>query len=116
MLVDRPTLDVASTFQRLYICHQATKERFKAGCRPLTGQDGCFLKGNQKGQILSAVGRDANDNMYPIAMAIVETESKDNWSWFLGCLLKDLGLVEQHGWAFISDRQKVWAIFIIFIN
>ncbi|KAL0005837.1 hypothetical protein SO802_013398 [Lithocarpus litseifolius] len=79
MLVDRSTLDVADTFQRLYICLQATKEGFKAGCRPLIGLDGCFLKGNQKGQILSAVGRDANDNMYPIAMAIVETESKDNY-------------------------------------
>ena len=115
MLVDRPTLDVAGTFQRLYICLQATKEGFKAGCRPLIGLDGCFLKGNQKGQILSVVGRDANDNMYPIAMAIVETESKDSWSWFLDCLLKDLGPVEQHGWAFISDRQKAWAIFIFFI-
>ena len=61
MLVDRPTLDVAGTFQRLYICLQATKEGFKAGCRPLIGLDGCFLKGNQKGQILSAVGRDANE-------------------------------------------------------
>ena len=95
MLVDRPTLDVAGTFQRLYICLQATKEGFKAGCRPLIGLDGCFLKGDQKGQILSAVGRDANDNMYPIAMAIVETESKDSWSWFLDCLLKDLGPVER---------------------
>ena len=51
MLVDRPTLDVASTFQRLYICLRATKEGFKAGCRPLIGLDGCFLKGNQNGQI-----------------------------------------------------------------
>ena len=61
-------------------------------------------KGKEKvcDDVVSAVGRDANDNMYPIAMAIVEIEIKDSWSWFLDCLLKDLGPVEQHGWAFIS--------------
>ncbi|GKA74366.1 hypothetical protein Tco_0780668 [Tanacetum coccineum] len=31
------------------------------------GLDGCFLKGLKKGQLLTCVGRDANDQMYPVA-------------------------------------------------
>uniref|UniRef100_A0A2N9EU15 CCHC-type domain-containing protein n=1 Tax=Fagus sylvatica TaxID=28930 RepID=A0A2N9EU15_FAGSY len=83
----------------------ATRTGFKKGCRPLIGLDGCFLKGSYKGHLLSAVARDANDNMYPICVAVVEAECKASWSWFLSTLLKDLGEVAG-GWTFISDRQK----------
>ncbi|KAH0706247.1 hypothetical protein KY285_010754 [Solanum tuberosum] len=49
------------------------KQGFLAGCRPIIGVDGCHLKGYQKGgQLLTTVGIDANNNMYPIAFAIVE--------------------------------------------
>jgi predicted Rdx family selenoprotein len=74
--VERPCLDVAATFQRLYVCLAATRTGFKEGCRPLIGLDGCFLKGSYKGHLLSAVSRDANDNMYPICVAVVESECK----------------------------------------
>jgi hypothetical protein len=55
------------------------KRGFLEGCKPIIGVDGCFLKGPFKGQLLSAVGRDGNNNMYPIAFAIVEAEVKDSW-------------------------------------
>jgi thiaminase len=50
---------------------------------PVVGLDACFLKGMYKEQFMSALGRDANNNMYPIAMAVVEAETKDSWTWFL---------------------------------
>ena len=28
---------------------------------------------------MAAVGRDANNQMYPLAMALVESECKDSW-------------------------------------
>uniref|UniRef100_A0A2N9ILE3 SWIM-type domain-containing protein n=1 Tax=Fagus sylvatica TaxID=28930 RepID=A0A2N9ILE3_FAGSY len=62
-------------------------------------------EGSYKGHLLSAVSRDANDNMYPICVAVVESECKASWSWFLSTLLKDIGEVVG-GWTFISDRQK----------
>jgi hypothetical protein len=104
--VERPCLDVAATFQRLYVCLAATKTGFKKRSRPLIGLDGCFLKGSYKGHLLSAVSRDANDNMYPICVAVVESECKASWSWFLSTLLKDIREVAG-GWTFIFDRQKV---------
>ena len=69
--------------------------------------DGCFLKGYYGGQLLSAVGQDANNHIYVIAYAIVDVENKDNWKWFLSLLQNDLGQHAQHGWNFISDMQKV---------
>ena len=94
-------------FQRIYIRLHACNEGFKAGCRPLIGLDGCHVKGPYPGQILSAVGIDANNQMFPIAYAVVESECKDSWSWFIDMLMKDLQIVNTHGWTFITDKQKV---------
>ncbi|KAK8577017.1 hypothetical protein V6N13_122014 [Hibiscus sabdariffa] len=62
-------------FERLYLCMQAMKDGFKAGCRPIIGLDGCHLKGYYQGQLLAAVGIDADDSIYPIAFAVVENEN-----------------------------------------
>jgi hypothetical protein len=48
-------------FQRIYICMDACRRGFLDGCRRVTGLDGCFLKGPMKGELLSAIGRDANN-------------------------------------------------------
>ncbi|XP_058181210.1 uncharacterized protein LOC131299644 [Rhododendron vialii] len=76
-------------------------------CRmPVIGLDRAFLKGLYGGQILSAIGVDGNNNMFPIAIAVVEAETKDSWTWFLKILLEDIGTVEERRWTFISARQK----------
>ena len=76
------------------------------GCRHIIGLNGCFLKGSYGGQVLAAVGRDENDNMFPIAMAVVEAENMDSWTWFLKSLIDDIGDGGDMGWIFMSDRQK----------
>ncbi|GJU66133.1 mutator type transposase [Tanacetum coccineum] len=68
--------------------------------------DGCFLSGPYPGQILTAVGVDPNNGIYPLAYAVVESESKDSWKWFLDCLGDDLELFRNSNFTFISDRQK----------
>ncbi|XP_072054976.1 uncharacterized protein [Arachis hypogaea] len=78
-------------FNRLYISLDACKKGFKAGCRPLIGLDGCFLKGYFGGHLLSAVGQDANNSFFVIAFAVVETENTESWKWFLSILHDDLG-------------------------
>ncbi|CAM8972800.1 unnamed protein product [Rhodiola kirilowii] len=93
-------------FQRIYICLDACKRGFLKGCRPIISLDSCHLKGHYNGQIHSAVGRDANDNMFPIAWAVCEAESKETWTWFLQALINDIGIPTQHNWCFISDQQK----------
>ncbi|KAL4316578.1 hypothetical protein AHAS_Ahas15G0299100 [Arachis hypogaea] len=90
---------------RMYMCLNSVKQGFLAGCRPIIGVDGCHLKGDHGQQLLVAVGRDPNDNYFPIAVAAVEAETKDSWGWFLDLLLNDIG--ESRRWVFMSDQQKV---------
>ena len=51
--------------------------------------------------------RDANDQYYPLAFVVVETENKESWKWFLNGLLTNIGDPETYKWVLISDRQKV---------
>lgn len=97
-----------AVFERIYVCLAACKRAFATTCRPLIGLDGCFLKGVYGGQLLTAVGKDGNNQMYPIAYAVVEAETKDSWEWFVDLLLADLDSIESKRWCFISDQQKVY--------
>ena len=45
--------------------------------------DGTFLTGRYKGQILTAIGVDCNNQIVPLAFAFVENENIDSWYWFL---------------------------------
>ncbi|KAG8370133.1 hypothetical protein BUALT_Bualt14G0085700 [Buddleja alternifolia] len=94
-------------FQRLYICFSALRDGFRQACRPVIGVDGCFLKSQSGGQLLTVVGLDPNNNIFPISYAIVERETKDSWMWFLNLLDGDLVISEnQFKWTFMSDKQK----------
>ncbi|KAK8625197.1 hypothetical protein V6N13_090072 [Hibiscus sabdariffa] len=105
--VDRSTTDSSPMFSRLYICFKSLKENFKEGCRPIIGLDGCFLKGLIKGQLLTAVARDGNDQMFPIAWAVISgQEDTYNWKWFLELLMNDFDIVDGIGLTIISNMQK----------
>ena len=54
--------------------------------------DGCHIKAKFGGQLLTAVGTDPNDCIYPIAIAVVEVELLATWKWFLQTLKEDLGI------------------------
>ena len=67
-------------FKRMYIRYNAQKIGFLGGCRPFIGLDGCHLNGRFVGQLLSAIAKDENDNIFLVAMAVVEQENKDSWT------------------------------------
>ncbi|GJQ97461.1 zinc finger, PMZ-type containing protein [Tanacetum coccineum] len=50
--------------------------------------------------------QDANNQMYPIAWAVVRVENADNWGWFLHLLHDDLCLNDGTGITIISDSHK----------
>ncbi|XP_048603597.1 uncharacterized protein LOC106426549 [Brassica napus] len=93
-------------FEKFYTCFQAQKIGWKSACRRIIHLDGTFLKGHMKGQLLTAVGRDPNNQMYIIAWAIVPVENKVYWEWFMELLREDLGLELGNALALSSDHQK----------
>nr|KAJ0201850.1 hypothetical protein LSAT_V11C600324360 [Lactuca sativa] len=98
--------DGKNYFQRFYACFKAFKDGWNRGCIHVIGLDGCFLKGQFKGDILTIIGRDANNHVYPIAWVVVNVEIKDNWTWFLQLLVDDLDVDCGSGLVFISDQHK----------
>ena len=64
--------------KRMYVRYNAQKVGFLGGCRPLVGLDGCHLKGKFGGHILSATARDGNDNIFPVALGVVEQENNES--------------------------------------
>ncbi|KAH7861554.1 hypothetical protein Vadar_027697 [Vaccinium darrowii] len=106
LLVDRPLVDDVSYFQRIFIMFDIQAKGFVGNCRPIIHLDACFLKGPSGGQFIHAVGRDGNNQMYPLAMVVMESELKSSWTWFLDILTDAIGKPKEKGWVFMSDRQK----------
>ncbi|XP_058761902.1 uncharacterized protein LOC131657970 [Vicia villosa] len=102
--VERPLPTIQPRFDKFYFCLDGCKKGFINGCRPFIGVDGCHLKTKYGGQLLVAVARDPNDQYYPLAFGVVETESKESWRWFLQLLMEDVGVERKY--VFISDQQK----------
>ncbi|CAN1120970.1 hypothetical protein LINPERHAP2_LOCUS507 [Linum perenne] len=96
-----------SIFKRLYVGFSYLRLGFLAGCRKMFALDGCFLKGEVKGMLLSAVGKDRNNQMFPIAWAVVEGENRNSWGWFVHLVKTELLIADGTGWSIISDQRKV---------
>ncbi|XP_024007941.1 uncharacterized protein LOC112083950 [Eutrema salsugineum] len=93
-------------FNRFYVCFENLRKTWKNTCRPLIGVDGCFVKHKIKGQLLAALGRDADNSIYPIAWCVVQVENTENWLWFVRMLKHDLELNDGDGFIMVFDRQK----------
>nr|KAJ0216198.1 hypothetical protein LSAT_V11C300145960 [Lactuca sativa] len=93
--LDSPTRQ----FRRIYVCLDPLKKGFKACLRDFLGFDGAFMKGPFPAQVLSIIGLDSNNGIYPLAYGI---------KWFLQNLGDDLDLRRNSNFTFISDRQKVF--------
>lgn len=104
--VQGPPLYRHPRFQRIFVMFDAMKRGFLEGCRPVIGLDACFLKGPYGGQLMAAIGRDGNNQMFPLAFAVVEIECRESWSWFLELLMNAFGSADLGTYSFISDRQK----------
>ncbi|CAI9296245.1 unnamed protein product [Lactuca saligna] len=76
------------------------------GCRRVVGIDGSFLKGQCKGQLLTTIGRDPNNHVFPIAWDVVDIDNKFNWKWFLQLLEVGLGMDAGRGMCVVSDQHK----------
>lgn len=62
--IDVDVFDNGQTrFHKLYMCFTGVKDEWLAGCRKVIGIDGFFITHVSKGELLTAMGRDENNQM-----------------------------------------------------
>ncbi|XP_058742263.1 uncharacterized protein LOC131614722 [Vicia villosa] len=69
-------------FHRLFWAFRPCVQGF-AYCKPIIQIDGTWLYGKYKGTLLMAVAQDGNNNIFPVAFALVEGEAAGGWGFFL---------------------------------
>nr|XP_016436343.1 PREDICTED: uncharacterized protein LOC107762494 [Nicotiana tabacum] len=104
--IDKDTKPGKNLFVYFYVCFDALKRGWLKGCKKIIGFDGCFLKELCKSELLVAVGKNENNQMFPIAWAVVDQETKHSWIWFIENLISDLDLGDGVGLKVMSDMQK----------
>ncbi|KAL4384306.1 hypothetical protein GQ457_15G020750 [Hibiscus cannabinus] len=89
------------------ISSTGTSGSWNDGCRPFIGDNGGFLETFIQGELLVALSRDGNNQMFPVAWAIVEGKGKESWKWFLTKLMQDLNHPDGEGLTLLSNQQKI---------
>jgi hypothetical protein len=104
--------DGTGIFLRCFWSFGPSIEGFKH-CRPIIQIDGTHLYGKYKGKLLIATAIDANSHLFPLAFAVVQSESGDNWGWFLRHLRErvtdrdDICLISDRGGGIIAAVSRV---------
>ncbi|GAB4859008.1 hypothetical protein Ancab_040384 [Ancistrocladus abbreviatus] len=90
-----------ASFHRLFISFHASITGFQQGCRPLLFLDHTPLNSKYQGELLAATAADGDDGVFPLAFAVVDSETDDNWRWFLEQLKMALSLSQPI--TFVAD-------------
>ncbi|XP_026384000.1 uncharacterized protein LOC113279520 [Papaver somniferum] len=91
-------------FESVIVAYDAQIKGFLHGCRLVIGLDGAHLNGKLGGVMLSAVGIDGQNGVFPICVMICMSETEENWFMMLKELRKRIP--DMPGLTFISDRMK----------
>lgn len=78
-------------FKRIFVALKPCVDGFLAGCRPFLGIDASCLTGKYRGQLASATSVDGHNWLYHVAYGIFDSETEDNWQWFLQQLYRAIG-------------------------
>lgn len=93
-----------TSFHRFFVSFQASVSGFKQGCRPLIFLNSTPLNSKYQGILLAATAVDGDDGVFPVAFAVVDDETDDNWRWFL--LELRAALAESRRITFVADLLK----------
>ncbi|KAH0705428.1 hypothetical protein KY289_010504 [Solanum tuberosum] len=84
-------------------------------CRPVISVDGTHIYGKYEIKLLIVVGIDGNDNILPLAFAIVDKESKEAWKWFFRNLSahvvksrQDVCVISYRAKGILTSLQELW--------
>ncbi|XP_066374632.1 uncharacterized protein [Miscanthus floridulus] len=92
--IDTEIVDDKVHFKRFFCCFKATIDGFRNGCRPYISIDSIALNGLWNGHLPVAQALDGHNWMYPLAFGFFDSETKENWTWFMEQLSKSIGPME----------------------
>ncbi|KAK9195389.1 hypothetical protein WN943_003510 [Citrus x changshan-huyou] len=87
---------------------------FSSSIRPVIAVDGAFLKGKYKGTMFIATCKDGNNQIYPLAFCVGDSENDASWLWFCTKLRESNGEVENLVFIFyhyLSIKKFVSTVF-----
>jgi hypothetical protein len=101
IIIDHHTVKKKIRFNRLFFALKACVDGFLRGCRPYLAVDSTFLTGRFRGQLCVACAVDGHNWMYPVAVGVIDSETNENWEWFMERLKGAIGTPE--GLTFSTD-------------
>lgn len=93
------------SFLRFFWAFRPCIHSYKSHMRKIICVDGTYLTSKYFGTLLAVCRCDAQNHIFPITFAIVESENKDSWTWFL-TQMRDEIINMKTNIVIISDRWK----------
>ncbi|XP_044468165.1 uncharacterized protein LOC123197816 [Mangifera indica] len=95
--------DDAHRFKYFFMALGCSICAFRKYLRPVICIDAAFLKSQYLGHLFFAVGRDGNNQIYPIGFGVGKKEDHDTWCWFLRKIKECIHEIPEL--VIISDRH-----------
>ena len=89
-------------FQRVFWTFHPSIEGFKH-CWLVLNIDGTHLYGKYKDTLMIDRDYDGNNQLFPLAFALIGDENIDSWGWFLACI--KTRVTHMRGLCVISNRH-----------
>ncbi|KAM0871111.1 hypothetical protein ACQ4PT_039610 [Festuca glaucescens] len=89
--IDHHTINGKIRFRRIFVALKPCIDGFLSGCRPYLAVDSTFMTGRFKGQLASATAVDGHNWMYPVFFGVFDSETNENWIWFMQLLRQAIG-------------------------
>ncbi|KAH9674858.1 glucomannan 4-beta-mannosyltransferase 9 [Citrus sinensis] len=94
--------DGDDNFLYYFVALGSSIKGFTQYIRPVIAVDGTHLKGLYRGSMFVATCLDGNNQLYPLAIGVMDSENNDAWEWFMTKLHGVIG--DRPELVFISDR------------
>ncbi|KAK2652622.1 hypothetical protein Ddye_012478 [Dipteronia dyeriana] len=88
----------------MFFCLKAYIDGFLSLIRHVIAIYATFLKGPHVGVLFVAVCMDGNDQIFPLAFGVGDSETNEAWKWFLTRLHRVVGEVDDL--VIVSDRKN----------